>query len=131
MGVAPSRHNETGHAAALADNEATIRRESRPAFADALFLGALCPGEKGNKTFLKAVEHLPIGCDLWRTAGHSVIARVSIKGFGLPPTEKQTLISHAPIKRQLRNSEARQLRHEAGHWDSHEIFVTHWDDGQF
>src|SRR5437867_11336798 len=68
VGIATAGHDKTFYLAAFADDEAAIRSEGRPTFADEVLLSACGLGQHARETRLKTVQDRQIGNDLGRRA---------------------------------------------------------------
>src|SRR5262245_58251813 len=99
MRIATPGHRKTSQSATLADDEASIGRESRPAFADAAFCRALRSRKQFGKTLFKGIENLPVRIDAGRFFHQTISAGVGVKRLGFPSAEQQSTVAYSSVQR--------------------------------
>src|SRR5258706_415391 len=129
MGVAAAGHHESFDAAALTDDETSVRCEGWPAFPDPFFLRPAGGWKQPPETFREIVQDRPVRRNLRRSAAERISTRISVKRSWFPAAQKQSAVAHSSVKSQLWNAEAGQVGREAVHRHGDKILVTHRHDG--
>src|SRR2546422_10642318 len=102
MSIAPTGHNETFDRRAFSDDETTVRRKCRPAFANKVFLGSFHLRHEARKTLLERVQDIPVRIHRRWAALQRVSPRIGIQCRRFPASNQKATLAYAAVKRLFR-----------------------------